>query len=91
MTADKVVIELDPDDAEVLADALVVEADRGFRELADDLYRQVRKIRDRQALIERTDEHLRQIDTEYPPSFADTCCGACPGGTCYVDQMTGER
>lgn len=24
-----------------------------------------------------------------PPAFADTCCGKCPGDTCYVDQMTG--
>lgn len=22
-------------------------------------------------------------------SIADTCCGKCPGGTCYVDQVTG--
>lgn len=24
-----------------------------------------------------------------PITFADTCCGKCPFGTCYVDQMTG--
>jgi hypothetical protein len=24
-----------------------------------------------------------------PVTFADTCCGHCPFGTCYVDQMTG--
>lgn len=23
------------------------------------------------------------------PNIGDTCCGACPGGTCYVDQITG--
>lgn len=21
--------------------------------------------------------------------IAETCCGKCPGGTCYVDQVTG--
>lgn len=24
-----------------------------------------------------------------PIPFAETCCGKCPGATCYVDQMTG--
>ena len=24
-----------------------------------------------------------------PITFADTCCGKCSFGTCYVDQMTG--
>lgn len=24
-----------------------------------------------------------------PPSIGDTCCGRCPGGTCYVDMVTG--
>lgn len=24
-----------------------------------------------------------------PITFADTCCGKCWFGTCYVDQMTG--
>lgn len=24
-----------------------------------------------------------------PFSIGDTCCGKCPGGTCYVDQITG--
>ena len=26
-----------------------------------------------------------------PFNIADTCCGQCPGDTCYVDQITGER
>ncbi|AWY06019.1 hypothetical protein SEA_ROBSFEET_12 [Microbacterium phage RobsFeet] len=25
------------------------------------------------------------------PNIGDTCCGSCPGATCYVDQITGER
>lgn len=25
------------------------------------------------------------------PNIADTCCGKCPGDTCYVDFITGER
>lgn len=24
-------------------------------------------------------------------NISDTCCGKCPGATCYVDYMTGER
>jgi hypothetical protein len=24
-------------------------------------------------------------------SIADTCCGNCPGSSCYVDFLTGER
>ena len=24
-------------------------------------------------------------------NIADTCCGKCPGDTCYVDYLTGER
>ena len=24
-------------------------------------------------------------------NIADTCCGKCPGATCYVDYLTGER
>ena len=24
-------------------------------------------------------------------NIADTCCGRCPGATCYVDYLTGER
>lgn len=24
-----------------------------------------------------------------PVQIADTCCGKCTGGTCYVDQVTG--
>ncbi len=28
-------------------------------------------------------------DHEGLPTFADTCCGTCPLGTCYVDRMTG--
>lgn len=41
------------------------------------------------ALAERDAEQARgDID---PIPFADTCCGRCPGATCYVDQMTGER
>lgn len=23
------------------------------------------------------------------PNIGDTCCGKCPGGTCYVDGVTG--
>jgi hypothetical protein len=23
------------------------------------------------------------------PNIGDTCCGQCPGDTCYVDQVTG--
>lgn len=38
------------------------------------------------AYIDYVKLHPPQID---PPSFADTCCGKCPGDTCYVDQMTG--
>lgn len=30
-----------------------------------------------------------ESDTEVPPSIGDTCCGKCPGGTCYVDGVTG--
>lgn len=26
-----------------------------------------------------------------PTSIGETCCGACPGATCYVDFITGER
>ena len=29
--------------------------------------------------------------TRVEPNIGDTCCGACPGATCYVDQITGER
>lgn len=25
------------------------------------------------------------------PSIDETCCGKCPGGSCYVDFLTGER
>lgn len=31
-------------------------------------------------------EHVCPVD---PITFADTCCGKCLFGTCYVDQMTG--
>ena len=24
-------------------------------------------------------------------NIADTCCGKCPGASCYVDFLTGER
>lgn len=24
-------------------------------------------------------------------NVGDTCCGRCPGATCYVDYLTGER
>lgn len=24
-----------------------------------------------------------------PSNIVDTCCGKCPGDTCYVDQVTG--
>lgn len=24
-----------------------------------------------------------------PPNIGETCCGDCPGGTCYVDGVTG--
>jgi hypothetical protein len=33
--------------------------------------------------------HGRAAFVSEPPNIADTCCGACPGGTCYVDQVTG--
>lgn len=26
-----------------------------------------------------------------PPRIEDTCCGSCPGASCYVDYLTGER
>lgn len=26
-----------------------------------------------------------------PFRIEDTCCGRCPGDTCYVDYLTGER
>jgi len=26
-----------------------------------------------------------------PFTIEDTCCGRCPGATCYVDYLTGER
>jgi hypothetical protein len=34
---------------------------------------------------------LQEMDEERPEPFRieDTCCGKCPGGTCYVDQVTG--
>jgi hypothetical protein len=28
---------------------------------------------------------------DYPTNIGDTCCGKCPGATCYVDYLTGER
>lgn len=28
---------------------------------------------------------------DQPPEFADTCCGNCGPGLCYVDAMTGEN
>lgn len=31
----------------------------------------------------------RKDDQSRPFSIADTCCGACPGGACYVDGVTG--
>jgi hypothetical protein len=34
---------------------------------------------------------LRNLDggeEASPPSIADTCCGECSGGTCYVDGVT---
>lgn len=30
-------------------------------------------------------------EPEPMPNIGDTCCGKCPGATCYVDQITGER
>ena len=28
---------------------------------------------------------------DYPTNIGDTCCGRCPGASCYVDYLTGER
>jgi hypothetical protein len=28
---------------------------------------------------------------EWPRTIDQTCCGKCPGATCYVDYLTGER
>lgn len=44
--------------------------------------------------IERADVPAQRHVAEQPPdadpvTFADTCCGKCMFGTCYVDQMTG--
>lgn len=27
--------------------------------------------------------------SDYPENIGDTCCGNCPGASCYVDQVTG--
>ena len=41
-------------------------------------------------------EEIQSIDEDYSPDIDDpipsidqTCCGKCPGATCYVDQITG--
>jgi hypothetical protein len=38
-----------------------------------------------------TIEVLAPATEPWPQSIADTCCGNCPGATCYVDFLTGER
>jgi hypothetical protein len=32
-----------------------------------------------------------RTEPAWPTSIEQTCCGRCPGATCYVDLMTGER
>ena len=35
-------------------------------------------------------EDVQSVDEPDPlPNIGDTCCGKCPGATCYVDQITG--
>lgn len=31
------------------------------------------------------------VDPLDPSNVGDTCCGKCPGDSCYVDYITGER
>lgn len=35
------------------------------------------------------DETQAAYEEPAPFNIGDTCCGKCPGGTCYVDQITG--
>ena len=37
----------------------------------------------------RRDGHAPDADREAVPNIGNTCCGKCPGGTCYVDGVTG--
>jgi len=41
--------------------------------------------------LEQITRLSEDVEPDTTPTFniADTCCGKCPGGTCYVDQITG--
>lgn len=50
---------------------------------------QLEIVRPGKVQCECDDEGSPEDDEAGMPAFADTCCGKCPGDTCYVDQMTG--
>lgn len=46
----------------------------------------------KQAMLDYLDGKIHAPDLDSMPraqSIGDTCCGECPGDTCYVDQVTG--
>lgn len=41
--------------------------------------------------IPDAEPHVCSYIDNYPENIGDTCCGKCPGASCYVDYLTGER